>query len=189
MRISICIPCHGSPRYGFLASLGPLLLHSSRSLPNVGLGFISVESSDLAYGRTTLTEQAFEQKADWLFWLDADHSFPPDALTRMLEHDKPVIGINQPRRVAPHSATAVALDGSPLVTNGDSTGLVEVASLGMGMLLVSGAALRRVGLPLFVGGAEDRFFCQRLRSAGFGLYVDQDLSREVGHIGEVEHRF
>jgi GT2 family glycosyltransferase len=172
-----------------MASLGPLLLHSAKALPDAGFGFLSVETSDLAYGRTTLARQALEQQADWLLWLDADHSFPPDTLTRLLAHRQDVVGINQPQRVAPHSATAVAIDGSPLVTNDATIDLVEVASVGMGVLLVAGAALKGVGFPLFVGGTEDRFFCQRLRSAGFRIFVDQALSLEVGHIGEFEHRF
>jgi hypothetical protein len=172
-----------------MSSLGPLLLYSSRALPEVQFGFVSAESSDLAYGRTLLARQALEGGADWLLWLDADHSFPPDTLIRLLGRGKPVVGINQPRRVAPFEATALALDGSLLVTSSQTTGLIEAESTGMGVFLVAADALRKIGFPMFAGGSEDRFLCKRLRAAGFAIYVDQDLSREVAHIGEVEHRF
>lgn len=172
-----------------MSSLAPLLLYSSKALRDTDFGFVSVESSDLAHARTTIVQEALKEGANWLLWLDADHTFPPDALVRLLAHDKAAIGANYKRRAAPYTATAIALDGQLLETNETTAGLVEVKSLGMGVLLVSGAALKKVGLPLFVGGAEDRFFCQRLRSAGFSIHVDQGLSREVGHIGEYEHHF
>jgi hypothetical protein len=35
---------------------------------------------------------------------------------------------------------------------------------------------------------EDSFFCQRLHEAGIPLFIDHDLSKQVGHIGTFEYR-
>ena len=35
---------------------------------------------------------------------------------------------------------------------------------------------------------EDYYFCDRAREAGFEIWCDGDLSREIGHIGQAVYR-
>jgi len=137
--------------------------------------------------------------------LDCDHEFPANALVRLLEHKKPVIGINQPRRAPPHSATAVA-EGA-IVESVGRDGLQEVESVGLGMCLLAMGVMDDLQRhaeatggdfwPMFkeewpapnVHIGEDRYFCRRLREAGIPIYIDHTLSREVGHIAETVLRF
>ena len=35
---------------------------------------------------------------------------------------------------------------------------------------------------------EDIFFCRKARATGFDVLIDHDLSRELGHVGELEFR-
>jgi hypothetical protein len=84
--------------------------------------------------------------------------------------------------------------------------LEEVSNLGLGICLIKVTALAKMNqaakakgesvYPLFMIGqagpdawfSEDSYFFNKAREAGLSLYVDHDLSREVGHIGEFEYK-
>lgn len=190
MKIAVCIPCHGGPKFKFTISLGGLLLNSIYSnLPKPPeFSLFALESSDLPYSRNRLASEALSHGSDYLLWLDADHSFPPDSALRLLAHGKDAVGINQPKRVAPHEPTAKGLDGQPVYST-EGKGLEEVACPGMGMLLIRATAMQGLKWPMFAGGSEDLFFFNQLRAAGTRIFVDHALSREVAHIAETELRF
>lgn len=194
MKIAVCIPCHGSPKFKFTVSLGGLLLNTvyegMPTPPTIEL--LALESSNLPMARNQLADMALKREPDYVLWLDADHSFPPDSLLRLLAHDLDVVGINQPRRNPPYAPTATSLDGKQVHTTAEkvATGLVEpVRYSGLGMALIKAGAMRKVGFPMFAGGEEDIWFADRLAKAGFAWHVDHALSMEVGHIAETELRF
>jgi glycosyltransferase involved in cell wall biosynthesis len=191
VKVAICIPCHGSPRFKFTISLGGLLLDTTYAgLPDpIRFDLLGLESSNLPYARNHLAKEALARNPDYLLWLDADHMFPSDSLFRLLGHGKDVVGINQPRRYPPHGPTAQGLDGQPIQSKPGQTGLQEVAHPGLGMCLVKASALKDLKWPLFAGGEEDVFFFKQLRNAGVKVFVDHALSREVAHIAETELRF
>ena len=65
--------------------------------------------------------------------------------------------------------------------------------MGFGLLLITTEAVRKIRQrPWFnvewmrklqTHRGEDFYFCAKLRKAGVQMHVDQDLSKEVGHIG------
>jgi hypothetical protein len=82
-------------------------------------------------------------------------------------------------------------------TDDDSTGLVEVDYCGMGVMLVKTDVYKKMDFPWFaipwVPAAEDYigedvWFCRRASENGFKTMVDQDLSKEVHHIGTFEYK-
>jgi hypothetical protein len=79
----------------------------------------------------------------------------------------------------------------------DSTGLEEVESIGMGVMLISRKVFEKLSEPWFetpwrtdkrgyIG--EDVFFCRKATAAGFKIYIDHDVSKEIGHIGTFEFK-
>ena len=170
-----------------------------------------VSSSLLPESRNRLVAEAINWEADYMLWMDADHVFPNDALLRLLSRSKLVVGCNYARRFSPTSPTASKFgddDEMDLVwttkEKAEAVELEEVAHLGLGLCLVdmrAYAILDRIAqeneessfFPLFrmdptpdgirfVG--EDVHYFKKLREAGIPIYLDHELSWEVGHIGE-----
>lgn len=215
MKIVICTPHFREVHAKFVISLMSLVAHTYRAeivfngqptTPDIQV-FMN-NGSVLSDLRNTLVRMANEWGANYLLWLDADHTFPPDVLMRLLSHNLPVVGANYPRRTSPTFPTAQALDGDHLWTTLEAAeaGHVErVARLGLGVCLVDmtilGAlerAAQRAGQetlwPLFAQEAipdalevkgEDTYFFELLTRGGIPAYVDHGVSWDVGHVHEV----
>lgn len=219
MKLAICIPCYGDPKAKFMQSLVAMLAHTltvklldeqGEPLPVQVETFI-VTSSMLVENRHRLVGEALAWNADYMLWLDADHTFPHDTFCRLWAHNLPIVGCNYPRRCSPTGPTAAVLgeDGIPrvLYTTQEKAeaGEVEpVAHLGFGVCLVNMKVFDRLQahaeengdgnfLPLFEMAAtqtrtgtvgEDVFFFRKLKEAGIVPFVDHALSWEVGHITE-----
>lgn len=213
MRIFIGIPVHRTMEADFGICLSLLTMDTVRAAPSIDLAVVRVSSSILAQARTALWRGAEEARADYLLFIDADQTFPPDALLRLLSRKLPVVGAHSAQRVpGPPVSCGWGLDGRQIPNSRPGMGVAEVKHLGLGLCLVdmnaARAALaaqaakegRRTYYPLFAAlpdpdggrhpngqdifGGEDAFFMDKLRAAGIGIHVDHDLSCEVGHIGQ-----
>ncbi len=206
MKIAICTPHYADVTAAYARSLSKMLLRtagSSISFNNVvtppSFEVFMRKSSVLPRCRNTLVKDALEWQANYLLWIDADHSFPEDALLRLLSLNLPVVGANYPRRAKPTWPTAVSLDGEFVWTTEDlarSREVVQVRHLGLGFCLIDMNVIHALrqeapGRPLFalemVGEglevvAEDVFFFRRVNEAGFGVYLDHALSWHIGHV-------
>jgi GT2 family glycosyltransferase len=82
----------------------------------------------------------------------------------------------------------------PVYTMPESTGLQEVGSIGTGIMLIKRRVFEGMSEPWFdmpwqtTRGymGEDVFFCRKARELGFKVYIDHDVSHEIGHIGTFE---
>jgi hypothetical protein len=210
MKIAVCTPHYGDVTAGYAFSLATMLVRMAKTpveyngtvtAPETNL-FLAT-SSVLPQLRNVLYAQAVEWGANYLLWVDADQTFPEDALLRLLSLNLPVVGANYPRRVAPHQPTAVGLDGQLVWTTeelADERKVEQVQSLGFGFCLMDmhviegmRAEQREQGeeKPLFavemVGDGtriigEDVYFFRQLREAGIPVHVDHALSWTVGHV-------
>jgi hypothetical protein len=155
------------------------------------------DSSSISENRSHLVIQAAQSGADAMLFLDSDHTFPADALLRLIGHQKPVVGANYTRRMNPANPTASkAAPGGEYVPVHTTKALAEageleqVAALGLGLCLIQMAPLGPISWPLFqenmngsrLGIGEDVFFFRKLEAAGVPVFVDHALSWEVGHI-------
>lgn len=128
--------------------------------------------------------------------IDSDMVFPPDAIMRLLAHlDRAskkehlaMVGVEYPTRREPARSTARYLDSA-------SKGLVEVESMGFGLVAMRVQLMKKLPRPRFdftynkkdgSWEGEDVRFCRLLREAGYSIAVDADLSREVKHIATRE---
>lgn len=185
MKIAICIPVHGDTKALFTLSLAGLLIASREHELRVDMG----QGTILPDIRNGLVSRAKDWGGEYILWLDADHTFPEDALLRLLAHRKPIVGCNYPRRRIPDTPTAVK-DGRPLYTTATSAGLDQVESLGLGVCLMEMTAFEGLEQPYFGFGLNSKgtgfvgedvgFF----RKVGVQAFVDHSLSWQVGHIAD-----
>ncbi len=159
-----------------------------------------VGSSLLPEGRARLVSRGYDMEATHILWLDSDMKFPADVVARLLNHNKPVVAANYPRKNMEARPTAY-LDSEdyvgPVWTGDKAEGLQQVTYCGMGVMLCDMRVFDALNLPFFamepqppdfvktVG--EDVYFCKKLGDAGIEIFIDHDLSKQVAHIGEFEY--
>lgn len=195
MRIAICTPCQDQVSAGYAMDLAKLVGLTLRERPDVDLVLFQVRGSILPSQRMQLVRLALAGEADAILWIDSDHRFPKDALLRLLEHGKPIVAANYATRRPPILPVAEDAERGRLFTDSESGGLVDVTHAGMGLMLVQCGVYRAIPEPWFALGfsksegeylGEDVFFCRRAKEAGFPTLVDQDVSKDVKHVGEME---
>jgi hypothetical protein len=162
---------------------------------NSGLTIFNVRGTYIPQQRSTLADAAIEAGCSHILWLDSDMRFPPDSLVRLLQHNEPIVAANYPMRRVPILPTAEHKEHGSLFSDESATGLVPVSQCGMGLMLVDVNVFKTIGEPYFVLGynavsksfvGEDYYFCHKARKHGYKILIDQDLSRDVKHVGEIE---
>lgn len=158
--------------------------------------------SILANMRQDMVEQAIENKATHLLFIDSDQTFPRDLVHRLMKHKKQVIAANIATKTIPASPTARIKGngsyGEPLPTMDDSTGIQEVWRIGTGIILIDINVFKREGMegPWFTQRwneefgnyvGEDWAMCEEFEAAGVKLWIDHDVSKEVGHLGVLNY--
>jgi glycosyltransferase involved in cell wall biosynthesis len=164
-------------------SLFAMTVHTLSERPDIQLqGHLHHRNSRIAAARNLLAEAALEGQADWILWLDADQTFPPDTLLKLLAHDQPFVGCNYRKKIPDREISATGIEPK-------EGGVDPVDWLGFGVTLTAARIFRSLDQPWFQDGprGEDGFFCERAKAAGFQPHVDHSL--KVGHISEVELRF
>lgn len=206
MKIAICTPVHSDTKALFTLCLARLVAHTVKAGVDVEM-FMS-SGAVLPKVRGNLVQGAIDSGAEYMLWIDADHTFQPHALLKLLAHELEVVGLNSPRRGKPPGPTATVLVDGKLqllrttVDLAKQGVLQEVHQIGLGFCLVRVDVFKKLDskakeegrasmwplfsfLPVadgrqFIG--EDQFFCDRLREAGVPIYLDHALSWELGHI-------
>lgn len=200
-RIFVCIPSHDRWVSGFGFDLAHLVgyfvgnpYRKSDDEPLPALAIHYCLTTILPDGRQKLVEQAKKEGATHILWLDSDMRFPKETLHMLLRHEKEIVACNYMARRIPHLMTA-RKDGKPLQSCPEDKGLTEVEHIGFGVCLTDIGVFEGDG-PHFAFGwgkddagnlypiGEDVFFCRNARKAGYSIWVDQDLSRSIGHAGE-----
>ncbi|GEM_PF-618086 len=159
----------------------------------------------LDLNRNRLGQKSLDLKADAMLFLDADMTFPPDLIPRLIQDMRetgpavisglyfkkappfPPVSANKIFSRDEQKMFPVEIDsGHP-----DSMGhLVECDVVGMGAALISREVLEAIAPPWFEYEVyqktgertvtEDVPFCRKAKQAGFKIYTD--LGLECGHI-------
>ncbi len=201
MKLNVLVPSHGgwTADFGHCVAMMSAALMAQQPYPDMDYAVTIESSSMLVRTRTDLVKRALAQGATHLLCLDADMTFPMDAAHRLLRWDVPIVGCNYIRKAEPFTPTACGLDGKPVYSGGqhgaDARGLKGVRHLGFGVILIKAEVFQALPQPWFLMPyaedqgrftGEDVYFCHLARSRGFDVFVDHDLSREVGHVGPYE---
>lgn len=154
------------------------------------LPIIATEGYTIAENRNYCVYKALREGCDYLLFIDDDMTFPPDTLERLLEHDKPVVGVYSYSRKLPLTPT-VKFAGEPPTER--PTELFECEQVGMGVALIDCELFRTLNAPWFkfetsptgltIEG-EDGFFCNKVREK-HSVWCDPTI--QVGHIGDYNY--
>jgi len=143
------------------------------------LGVINRKTSVIHFGRNEVVKEAQGIKdATHLLMVDTDMTIPPSALANLLNHNKPIVGIQASTKRKPYKLTARQEDGKWMV--------------GGGVLLVEMEVFKKLAFPWFAAPydeqgnitGEDIYFCRKAWAAGIPVECDLELSKHIGHIGQ-----
>lgn len=204
LHVALAIPSLDTWQADFaLSIIGTVIDLKEKPIPGydaTGVHIINVRSSAIAKLRQDITVSALEQKCDYIVFVDSDQTFPRHTVRQLIAADKDVIGCNIAVKRLPSLPTARKYDvkhpltGDIVYTTPTSTGLEKIWRLGFGVMLIKATIFEKLDLPYFnfswrpetgfIG--EDWYFCEKLEKAGIDLWIDHDLSKEIGHIGSYQ---
>lgn len=167
---------------------------------SIELRVVNVRSSILPKNRHDLVREAQRLHATHLLFLDTDHTFPRDLIHQLASHGKMVVAANCVTKQIPSCPTArkkSVLDpkGKIVYTDEESVGLEKVWRVGTGVMLVNMRVFEEIGTGVWdmkylpevdTYQGEDWSFCEACEKAGISIYVDHDVSKQIGHVGNYE---
>jgi hypothetical protein len=199
--IAVCIPCIDKPHMVFSKALASVFyMLGVNRIPAITIhhsGSAIHKTRNALIDLVTQIEQDKKIEIEWVMMLDSDMDFPPDVVTRLLMHNKDIVGCTYVRRSAPFDCLGKMLSGKPEDVKGKK--LVEMAGLPTGCLLVKRSVFKQIKRPYFffpwteeteLGAnddqsyGEDYAFCAKARAAGFKIWLDVELSKQIGHVSE-----
>lgn len=138
----------------------------------------------LSKARELIVTESLNAGATHLLFVDADIIAPPDLVSRLLAHAKPVVSAlyynrNAPRWPVAYQKPCPADPLGPVSTfeahEERDKGLLKVWCVGMGACLINAHVLRSLPRPLFefYGEGEDICFARRCEEAGIAIYLDR----------------
>ena len=205
IKLVIAIPTAGMVRMGFAYSLAGMVAHvaahgcRTRPEATIELKMDIVESSVIHTNREQLVKRAIDTGMTHLMFLDDDMVFEPSILEVMLGRRQGVVCTNYLIKTEPaKDFVAVGLGGNRVDTTEASTGLVPIAYSGFGVSVFETDVFKSTPQPWFLPKfipesnsytTEDNPFYERVRSAGHTVYLDQDASKLVSHLGSKAWNF
>jgi hypothetical protein len=152
--------------------------------------------SVITIARRNLVDIFMKSDFDYIFWVDSDMKFPIDAPIRLLKRNKAIVGANYRRRRFPNPNFTGMMGSSgqftEFQTKDDSPPMELIDVLPHGLVMVHRSVYETIPQPHYLQEyipelnleiGEDIFFCQQAQKAGYEVWCDQELSREVAHIG------
>lgn len=214
MNVAIAIPTHDYVPAEFAWHLARMTTYTAMQSPeDFEFTIQMVSGTVIQHARESLLKDILTKtNADYVLWIDSDMTFPMESLIQLLSRGEPFVGVNYSKRQVEADYVAFKTiftepdeDGKvpPSIkceTTLDSTGIEEVDGLGFGMFLMRTAELMDLPdpkktpwfhferLPDGKNIGEDIWFCRLIREMGHKIYVDHDLSKLCGHIGQFTYR-
>ena len=200
--VAVLLPVRDHCTVQFTTSLALACSYIAKHQPDVDLRVYTNSGTLIADQRISLARMALDDGAQWTVWFDDDMRFPKDTIERLLSHRLPIVGVNYPTRRWPVIEPTAYVDDETqerLYTLHTSVGLQAVASVGFGCICVHQSVYAALSPPWFFmpwdeekqkhDCGEDVYFCRKARKAGFDVHIDHDLSKEISHVGVVEHSY
>lgn len=185
-KILICVPSMDYVAAGFAQSLAMLQKGGNETAIMFQVGSLVYEA------RNKLAKKAIELETDYTMWFDSDMVFEPDAMLKLLGHNKPFISGAYFRRSPPYSLVAyeeVDAENRKWKDLALPSEVTKCGGVGFGCVLVKTEVLFNVAAkygnwfePMNNFG-EDLSFCYRARKCGYDLYIDPSIT--CGHIGHI----
>ncbi len=194
LNVLIAVPTHDNLSARFCYCLQDLVRYTTERKIRFEVRFEM--GTVLSSLRETLADYALIHKFTHILWLDSDMTYPSDTLERLLAYDLDVVSCSYNARVAPYQSVAYIHQNGQYVPLPDTAApaLIPVISNGMGCMLCSTNVLTRMDKPRFpityvpdgeYYQGEDVNFCLKLQQLDIKVYVDTQLSAQVGHVGSI----
>lgn len=158
--------------------------------------------SVITIARRNLVEIFLKSDFDYMFWVDSDMKFPIDAPVRLLQRNKDIVGCNYRRRRFPNPNFTGMMGTSgnftEFQTTDNSPAMEKIDVLPHGLVMVKRHVYETIPHPHYLQEfipeknleiGEDIYFCQQAYKAGFEVWCDQELSREIAHIGIFHYNY
>ena len=193
--VSICIPCGDTVKAEFAHCLSNLTLKLGQA--GVSVWVHTRKGSLIAAQRQRLAEEAMSIGSAGILWLDSDMVFPHDIYHQLIRREKPIIGAAYSVKDETGNSTAMIDHDGRLERVNAGTGIRQVDACGFGALYMDITVIEKLPRPWFqttydyeyeYHNGEDVFFCELAREHGYEIWVDMDLSKQVGHIGSKDYR-
>ncbi|HYE38150.1 hypothetical protein [Methylocaldum sp.] len=198
--IVVGIPSGPDWKADFALSVVGLVAAATRPLIGGGriemLRIHNTKGSILPKSREMLVKLAQKEGATHLLFVDSDQTFPAYLLHQLLRHDKDIIAANCVTKVIPANPTARQFSetefAGTLVDSREKSGIEKVWRVGTGVMLIKMSVFDRIAQPWFPitwneslqdYTGEDWNFCQSCQEAGIDIWIDHDVSKQIGHIG------
>jgi hypothetical protein len=201
-RVAVCVPAGDVVDTYFAYDYAKLLVRTAHTRPRLKLYPMISTGSLIQMQREQLVDTVLGMTdATHVLWLDSDMRFPGDTLLRLLNHKVPAVCAAYTERKPPFKPVAY-LDPANWDTRvwptEDATGLREIAWAGLGCCLIERHVLEDMSQPRFAVtwvettagkghcGEDMFFFLKMADEVGVKLLLDQDLTKEIAHIGRFE---
>lgn len=163
---------------------------------------IAVPRVVIQHARNLIVSKALELNCSHVLFIDDDMIFPPNALIKLLEHDKDIVCGLAFQRKKPHMPCIfrnVEHDGEQQIYPMEvvKQGLFDIDACGSAFVLIKTEVFRALSEPWYVWGdkslgvyvnkgglGEDIAFSLKAKRAGFDVFCDTDLI--ITHIGDNE---
>ncbi len=193
MKVLVAVPCLDMVPADFAFCLAGLMAHGAED--HLGrpakLALFAQKGSIVMDARNACVAQMEAVHATHIFFLDSDMSFPPDTLTRLLRHNRDIVGATYVKRVEPYN-----LLGTPRRAAPPHPTLQSMETLPLGCCLIREGVFENLPRPYFryvtneegVSISEDTWFSMQAIEAGLDIYCDMKLTTALGHIGTTTFR-
>lgn len=188
-NILISVPSGDMLHADFSMSLLNLTLYSFQNKIHVGVS--NPRFSLVQIGRCEAVKSALSMNIEYLMFLDSDMVFPSDTLVRLASHGLPVVCCDASTRREPFQNVLMKTDGAKIDHSKNNPNLIEVMGASAACMLIRKDVLEKIKEPYFhvtfnhkneyLG--EDYYFSNKVRQAGYSIYCDTKLSKQIGHIG------
>ncbi len=165
---------------------------------SIGFVWAEVEGTLGPHNRWLAGQQALSSGCDYLWLVDNDMSIPTDALPKLIEADKELIGADYSYRRLPLMSTVKTMNEFGRIVIADRSGFSTEPfichALGSGCKLVKTSALERIPQPWFALGwdatgalskTDDVWFCEQAKKVGIDTWCMPGLN--IFHIGDFNY--
>jgi len=155
---------------------------------------VATEGYTIAENRNSLAAKACQNKCTHILMIDDDMTFTEDLLTRLLAHDKDIVGVTYgPRMFSTDGMLFMVglLNDEGKTVKDIPKELFRARGIGFGAALIKTELFYKLERPWFdwvtyetgmVKEGEDFYFCSKAREAGYDVWCDPTL--KLGHIGK-----
>jgi len=201
INLAVAIPSAGRVSTNFCYSLIALFSNlGANGVPGFKINVdLDIIQSSVIYGnRQRLVTRAIERGKTHLLFIDDDMTFAPNILDIMFARKVPVLVTNYLIKVDEPKFVAISLDGKRVPTTKESTGCEPIMFSGFGFSLFDLEVFKAIPKPWFMpiyNPDEDHFtpedepLFEKIRAAGYEVWLDHDASKLVGHSGYKQWRW